>query len=166
VRFVGRRAHVSDWFGEKLDERHVRSALEAVLDGCGLRPHFAMLACDSPGPGARGRHEGGHRGQRGEAERDSPVPAYTLFLEAEAPAATLRRVRDALEVALRQNYHYDYCRDLGQLGPLRLFSVAEGASETYTAVCQARGQRPGDVKPTTLDRGRDWSSAFRGRLLP
>jgi hypothetical protein len=166
VRFVGRRANVSDWFGEKLDERHVRTALEAVLGDCGLRPRFAMLACDVPSPGVYGQQaaaQGDSPGSRGCP--GSPGPAYTLFVEAEAPAATLRYVRDALEVALRQNYHDDYCRDLGQLGPLRLFSVTQEALETYAAVCQARGQRAGDVKPTALDRGRGWSSAFQGRFL-
>jgi hypothetical protein len=44
LRFIGRAAHVSDHFGEKLHEVFVRDCLEAVLRDT---PHaFAMLACD------------------------------------------------------------------------------------------------------------------------
>ena len=56
LRFIGRATHVSDHFGEKLNEIFVRECLERVLRDV---PHrFAMLACD----------------------RD----AYVLYLESEA----------------------------------------------------------------------------------
>jgi hypothetical protein len=44
LRFIGRANHVSDHFGEKLNEVFVRERLEIALRGI---PHrFAMLACD------------------------------------------------------------------------------------------------------------------------
>ena len=65
LRFVGREGHVSDWFGEKLHERHVRTALEGVLAAGALQPEFAMLACERPAlPDEEGRprrREGGDR---------------------------------------------------------------------------------------------------------
>ena len=45
LRFIGRAQHVSDHFGEKLNEIFVRERMQAVLRDT---PHaFAMLACDS-----------------------------------------------------------------------------------------------------------------------
>lgn len=56
LKFIGRASHVSDHFGEKLNEIFVREKLQTALRGV---PHtFAMLACD----------------------RDS----YVLYLESEA----------------------------------------------------------------------------------
>ncbi|HEX6739889.1 MAG TPA: GH3 auxin-responsive promoter family protein, partial [Vicinamibacteria bacterium] len=149
LRFVGREAAVSDRFGEKVHEGHVRRALDALLPRHAIRPAFAMVACEEEA----GRH------------------AYTLFVEArEAGDAALLALGADLEAALAENYHYRYCRDLGQLDALRVFRIASddrgGALETYLAVCRGHGQRAGDVKPVALHRLGGWSRAFRGRLLP
>ena len=42
---------------------------------------------------------------------------------------------------------------------------AEVTMETYLAVCQAQGQRAGDIKPVALHRGDGWSQYFLGRML-
>src|SRR5207248_3610130 len=115
--FVGREAAVSDRFGEKVHEGHVRHALDALLPRHAIRPTFAMVACEEEA----GRH------------------AYTLFVEArEAGDAALLALGADLEAALAENYHYRYCRDLGQLDALRVFRIASddrgGALETYLAV--------------------------------
>jgi hypothetical protein len=166
LRFVGREGHVSDWFGEKLDERYVRAVLEQVLSGGGLRPDFAMLACERPHPAA---HHQGNPGSPGSPsdERGAAGPAYTLFVQApDAGDSALVAAGADLERALLESYHYRYCRDLGQLGPLRVFRVARQAQQAYLAECQRRGMRPGDVKPAALHRLDGWSHAFSGRFLP
>ncbi|MBI4496919.1 MAG: GH3 auxin-responsive promoter family protein [Chloroflexi bacterium] len=145
VRFVGKEAHVSDRFGEKVNAGHVEAALTALLARYGLQPALAMVACDE----AEGTH------------------AYTLFIEEQQhPDAVLRQLGADLEAALQENYHYRYCRDLGQLGPLRVFRIAEQGLETYFATCQAQGQRLGDIKPVMLHHAGGWSRAFHGSLLP
>jgi hypothetical protein len=146
IRFLGKEAHVSDWFGEKLNERHVRQALDTLLARHALRPTFAMLACEEEA----GRH------------------GYTLFIETkDEPDDVLRRLGTELEAALQENYHYRYCRALGQLSALRVFRIAGGALETYLSVCQQHGQRAGDVKPVALHHQNGWAHAFRGtRLSP
>jgi hypothetical protein len=129
--FSGRDAHISDRFGEKLNERHVRQALDGVLTSLAVRPMFAMVACDE----ASNRH------------------AYTLFIEAPGqPDDALSLLGDELEKALLENYHYGYCRDLSQLDAVRVFRVESGALEVYLSVCQAHGQRLGDIKPIALHR--------------
>ena len=142
LRFVGKTDHVVDRFGEKLNARHVQEVLDAACDAHDLDPAFAMLAPDTRTP-----------------------PGYTLFLQADTPDATLRDVARRVETGLRDNYHYDYCRRLGQLGPLRLFRVTGDARPTYLERCVALGQRAGDIKPTALHSESGWSDHFDGRAL-
>lgn len=150
LRFIGKEAYISDWFGEKLNERHVRQALDNLLTRHALQPAFAMVACDDLGT----KHlKTGHY-------------AYTLFIEVEAISAdTLRQVGSELETALQENYHYHYCRQLGQLESLQVFRIDHGALAAYLSFCQAHGQRVGDIKPTALHRLGGWSQVFQGQFV-
>jgi hypothetical protein len=141
LRFIGKEAYISDWFGEKLNERHVRRVLDDLLARYQLDPPLAMLAGDD----------------------DLGRPAYTLFIETAAPDTTLLALSNEVEAALQENYHYRYCRQLGQLEAVRLFRIDSGATQTYLNTCQAHGQRPGDIKPAALHRLRGWSNVFQGR---
>jgi hypothetical protein len=138
--FRGKTEAVSDRFGEKLNELHVRQALETTLAQHALQPNFAMVAYE---------------------DRSTP-PAYTLFIEAPGSSEPLLQAVTAdLEAALQQNFHYGYCRELGQLGSLGLFRIRGQALDTYLAVCQAQGQRAGDIKPVALHRLANWSQYFQ-----
>jgi hypothetical protein len=144
LRFVGKTAHVSDHFGEKLNERHVRQALDNLLNRYALHPTFAMLAC----------------------ETELKPPAYVLFIEAQDVSNEfLQQLGVELETALQENFHYRYCRDLGQLGVLRVFRINGGAMAAYLTTCQAHGQRAGDIKPVALHRLGGWLEVFRGRMI-
>ncbi len=144
LRFLGKEAHVSDWFGEKLNEHHVQQALASLLADQAIHPTFVMLACDE----AAGRF------------------AYTLFIEVNGVSdEALRRLGDELETALQQNYHYRYCRHLGQLDPVRIFHINGHALDVYMSICQAFGQRAGDIKPVALHHRRGWLRAFQGHML-
>ena len=144
IKFVGKTGHISDRFGEKLNEHHVRQALDDLLGQQNVTPAFAMLAF----------------------EESLAQPAYVLFIQVDAAADDLLfGLGRSLETALQANYHYRYCRQLGQLGALRIFRVTEGAQETYLAVCRAQGQRVGDIKPLALHRYARWLAAFAGKLL-
>jgi hypothetical protein len=79
--------------------------------------------------------------------------AYVLYIESDAPVPL-----DALEHALRESYHYDLARRLGQLQPLRLMRVRHAAA-TYLRVKSAT-QTLGDIKIPALDRDQGWSAAF------
>jgi hypothetical protein len=136
VRFVGRRLHVSDWRGEKLDDAHVAAVVAGATRGAARQPAFAMLAC--------------------EPSLD-PI-AYVLYLDAADDAA---RLAAEVEAGLRANVHYRYARALGQLGPVRA-CVAADAHATYLAALSARGGRLGTLKTPALDTRGDWLAAFRG----
>ena len=141
IRFVGRGADTSDRVGEKLNEAHVRESLARALERRGVRPEFAMVGYEqSDGPGA-----------------------YTLFIEAPGESdAVLAALGIDVEEALAENYHYDYCRKLGQLGPLDVYRVTAEGTRTFLSVCQKRGQRLGDIKPVALHRLSGWAEVFSG----
>ncbi len=145
IRFDGKHEYVSDWFGEKLHEAHVATVLRDVfaLAGSGVVPAFALLACD----------------------RELAPPAYVLYVDSEADDATLMSAASIIDQRLRANFHYDYARILGQLGPVRVFRT-EGAAAAWLATGVAAGQRAGGVKPLALDRRDGWSQRFRGGFIP
>jgi len=144
MRFVGKDDQVSDWFGEKLNATHVERILTEELRRAAVKPSFAMLACETVGQSA----------------------AYALFIETRGVEdRTLRSLGFRIEEALRQNFHYDYCRELGQLAPMKVFRIEGDGSEAYLAACQIRGQRAGDIKPVALHRLDGWSRVFRGDFI-
>jgi hypothetical protein len=144
VRFAGKSGHISDHFGEKLNETHVRQALDTLLKQHNLQPTFVMLAC----------------------ETTLQPPAYVLFIEdVTASDEILQHIGQRLDLALQENFHYHYCRDLGQLAALRVFHINQNGLAAYIATCQAHGQCAGDIKPVTLHRHGNWLGRFSGRLL-
>jgi GH3 auxin-responsive promoter len=133
LRFVGKADHISDWFGEKLEEHFVANALEKVFAKHNISPAFATLAPDN-GNGFR----------------------YVLYVESNDCANALANDLDA---ALRENFNYDYCRKLGQLEAVQIFRVRHGA-EKYLHACQARGQKLGNIKPSVLQKNTGWKEWF------
>jgi hypothetical protein len=87
-----------------------------------------------------------------------------LYIDTCESDARLHRAAAAIDTGLRQNFHYDYARRLGQLGPVRVFR-ADAASETYLSAAIRAGRRAGDVKPLALERRDGWSAAFNGRFI-
>lgn len=78
---------------------------------------------------------------------------YTLFIETDAPLDARK-----IDEALRESFHYDYCRRLGQLGALEVQRVEQGAYQRAVA----SEQKLGDIKPPAIDARRGW----RERLTP
>lgn len=148
VRFVGRNNNISDLFGEKLNEYHVASAIESVLDNYKIKSTFFILAP--------------------EGEIDEGI-SYTLFLESAKSSQKLKEVAETLDGRLQSNYHYKYCRKLGQLGKLRIFSISSDknkkASDVYLEESQAAGKKIGNVKPAALSSKTGWSGKFSGRFV-
>jgi len=136
IRFIGKADHISDWFGEKLDERFVAHVLEKVFKTHCISPVFAMLA----------------------PENDNCF-RYVLFIECDDCNEFLAK---DLDKALRENFHYDYCRKLGQLGEAQVVHVTNGAG-TYLRACQARGQKLGNIKPSVLQKTIGWEEWFEAK---
>ncbi|HEX6088111.1 MAG TPA: GH3 auxin-responsive promoter family protein [Thermoanaerobaculia bacterium] len=79
--------------------------------------------------------------------------AYVLYLDSDAEVPL-----ETIEQSLRESYHYDLARRLGQLQSLRLMRVHDGAA-TYLRVKSAT-QILGAVKIPALDREQGWSERF------
>lgn len=140
VRFVGRSHGTVDQVGEKLSEAFVSQALDTVFEG---QPgELAMLA-----PVLRGGR-----------------PAYVLFSD-RAPrdsGTTLAR----LSAELRRNPYYAQARDLGQLGPERLYITGPTGPSEYLRRLGEQGRRIGDIKPTALSPLESWDAHFNGAFSP
>ncbi|HWQ89635.1 MAG TPA: GH3 auxin-responsive promoter family protein [Desulfitobacteriaceae bacterium] len=83
---------------------------------------------------------------------------YVLYTKTE-------RVPAGLEEALRENFHYDYCRKLGQLKEVKVFNLTGNPRQEYLEECVKRGQRLGDIKPVVLHLQGGWDRVFKGEYL-
>ena len=123
VRFVGKEDAVVDLFGEKLNESHVRRVAAEQFASNGPLPAFWVIA----------------------PEKDGNYSAhYTLFAQwqqsNEDGASTenlLKKLVAGLEKRLQENYHYRYCRELGQLNQLRRFLIPAESGNANTRFLEA-----------------------------
>ena len=139
LQFLGRNGNVSDLFGEKLSEAFVTETIQQTLASLDTPLNFVLLAPDKDASGCR----------------------YTLYIEGKP----LGHLAESLDCALRHNPHYAYCRDLGQLRPVRLFAIAERGYETYAKRQTTQGARLGEIKPTSFSRTSGWSEFFTGTYV-
>lgn len=136
LRFLGKSENISDKYGEKVNELHVSKILKSILGNCEY--NFCMLAPDSK----------------------ANENFYTLYIEFDGVLP--ENVRDLLEQGLRENFHYRYCIELGQLSPVRIFRVRNDGYKTYEARCLDRGMKQGDIKLAYLSAQDGWSNYFHG----
>jgi hypothetical protein len=137
LRFAGRTDGVIDLAGEKLSPAFVEQALASAGRALGTPPGFAMLAPAAGDPAG-----------------------YVLYTD--LPHHALRLAAQ-LEGELRQSHHYNLCRTLGQLAPVRAVAN-ERAERIYHEVCAARGQRVGVIKPRSLAPDLGWEATFATTL--
>ncbi|MEW6009342.1 MAG: GH3 auxin-responsive promoter family protein [Candidatus Omnitrophota bacterium] len=149
VRFISKEDKISDLFGEKLNEYHIAEILNKLLKKYSFSPSFSLLA----------------------PERDNGRYSYVLFLSLDEDEkrrigiGRLIKFRDQLEEGLAENYHYKYCRELGQLLKVRIFLVKDNAVDIYNNVYRSRGYREGDIKISVIDSKDGWVEKFRGTFL-
>lgn len=79
---------------------------------------------------------------------------YRLYTTAENITA------DALDGALRESYHYDYCRSLGKLKKAEISVVGGNPQNDYIKRLASDGMRIGDIKPSFLSRKSCWDKYF------
>ena len=73
-----------------------------------------------------------------------------------------------MEKRLRDNFHYAYCRDIGQLGALQLFLIDRSINSPeliFSQEMHRRGLKLGDIKPSVIDRETGWEQRFHGRFV-
>ena len=125
--FLGRLDDV-DMVGEKMSPETARAALDAIAGGDDVCRPLTLLAVTQL--------------------RDADKPSYVALCE--GPRGPADQRRDArLDDALRGAFHYNLARDLGQLGPARVLTVAD-ARGLYQALGEARGMVAGNIKVEAL----------------
>lgn len=67
---------------------------------------------------------------------------------------------DLLDEALRDSFHYNYCRQLGQLEQAEVIVIGGSPEDTYIKRLAAEGMRIGDIKPAYLSRKTGWENYF------
>jgi len=145
IRFISKNS-VSDLFGEKLNAEHVARSTATAFAECGIEPGFALV---SPFRSTDGK------------------PCYSISFRHDKKAdENARLLSQKLEHLLLENFHYAYCRRLGQLGPLRVFIIEDEAPElVFLEEMVIRGQKIGEVKPSILDRQFGWEKRFKGHFV-
>ena len=140
--FIGRTG-VVDLFGEKLDELTVEKAVGELLTEGKVKDVFWFL---SPTRDTEG------------------TTAYTLFIASQVVGVALTKTLDNL---LRRSYHYNYCRELGQLGEARVFVIEEQTPEARFIEISSleSGARFGDIKMKRLSKKVDWHEKFSGYFV-
>lgn len=83
---------------------------------------------------------------------------YVLYLQTDGPVP-------ALDLGLCENFHYAYCRRLGQLKPAAVFLLTGAPQTEYLEACVQMGQRLGDVKPLFLSTKGGWDKYFKGAFV-
>jgi hypothetical protein len=141
IRFISKMNRISDWFGEKLNEGFVSSAFEELFQMFNLKPIFSMLAPNDSDNFFR----------------------YTLYIE--LPQDQLlnfkqNNITQTLDRLLCHNFHYDYCRKLGQISRLDLFVISHHSQQAYLTAKQDQGQKLGDIKNTVLETTPGWENIF------
>lgn len=67
---------------------------------------------------------------------------------------------DILDQELCESYHYNYCRQLGQLKKARVVIVSGNPQKSYIHRLSQEGMRIGDIKPSYLSRKNGWEYYF------
>ncbi|MEO2029246.1 MAG: GH3 auxin-responsive promoter family protein [Fuerstiella sp.] len=138
LRFLGRSNNSCDLVGEKLCEPHVRKVICSAFSVHGVQPKFAMVV-----------------------PVNNDVPRYRLYVEISDPIDTAQ-LAVLVQTGLEQNPYYRHAIQVRQLASLevRIISSGESGWAMYERECMARGQKPGDVKPTAIDPRTGWPEIF------
>ncbi|MCB1190316.1 MAG: GH3 auxin-responsive promoter family protein [Leptospiraceae bacterium] len=148
LTFLGKEDTISDYFGEKLNECFVKEILINVFDNFKLQPDFYMVAPEN--------------------EKNN-FYFYTLYIECrnqnEYFKSIYPQIRKDIEQKLKENFHYNYCRKLGQLQFLRIFLINGSSNQDYLIGCQKLNQKLGNIKPVILHTKMGWKNVFKGEFL-
>jgi len=130
-----------DMVGEKMSPEAARAALDALAAG-------AAADGDASGAGADVCRPLSLLAVT--PARAAEKPGYVALCEGPgAGAARDDRRAGLLDDSLRAAFHYNLARDLGQLAPARVLTVAD-ARRLYQQLGEARGMVAGNIKPEAL----------------
>ena len=127
-----------DLVGEKLQESFVQKCIDRTLADQNIKASFAMLLAIPQNSASKG---------------EGSVCHYRMQIESDSASLDCKRLGLELDARLKDNIHYKYARELGQLGPIgvdRLPGPAGTAWVDYEKMQTSKGQVIGSVKPKSL----------------
>lgn len=152
--FVGRENSVSDICGEKLNEYYVSQAISNLIKSYKIKQSFCMVAPEIE-----------------EISSTEKKVYYVMFLEVieKVEKKVLINFINEFEKFLCENFHYDYCRKLNQLGNIKLFLIdkknAVNGLEIFYKSLREQGMKEGNIKPSVLSSKTGWVRKFSGRFI-
>lgn len=138
IKFLGRKNNCSDYVGEKLNELHVSDILKRAINKYGLAVNFMMI---SP-------------------EQEEGV-RYYLHIQTSSGMVP-DGLQEFVEKGLRENFHYDYARNTGQIKKLGLNILRYPRPEqSYLMEEERSGIRAGSIKQTFLSKRLGWKEKLK-----
>ncbi len=136
LRFLLRKAILSDLCGEKLDDALVGNCLQRILTGRNLDPELVFLA---PLP-------------------EAWPPCYGLYISLESGLVPAELAAE-IDQALCANFYYDQSRRANQLGPPQIRTIGREGAKRYFEQ-KRKSQRESTVKWRPLETGAVWEELF------
>ena len=145
IKFTGKKDYLVDMCGEKLSEIEVDYAIKKVLKNIKLEPSFWIFA---------------------PKRVNSSSSKYVLFIQIKN-IENANIVSQEIDKELKRNFHYKYCRELGQLDNVGVFLIdmSDNPMEKFFDYSLSLGQQLGDIKPKSLHKRIDWDKEFLGEYL-
>lgn len=84
---------------------------------------------------------------------------YRLYLKSSYEISNKK-----IDEMFRKNFHYDYCRKLGQLKEIEIFRLTGEPEKEYIEYCLKNGQRLGNIKLKILSQKNGWENVYTGYL--
>ncbi len=143
LQFVCKRDYVSDIRGEKLSIHHVERIRKSAQERWpGIL--FFML---SP-------------------IVENSFVGYTCFLRVQSNVQfPFRELAEFIDVSLKENIHYAYARDLGQLCVPKIFCLHHDPHESIVSYFESTGIKRGDCKILALSRMTLWHKYLNGVFI-
>jgi hypothetical protein len=145
IEFMGKTDIVSDVCGEKLHESHVSEVLQKTMELFEIKSSFHFIA-----PSVEGSLAG-----------------YVLYLNEEGIdkfTIDFSKLTKAIDDALKENFHYRKCRELGQLNTPGIFLLKQEAIETYLSI-KAKNSKISTQKLVKLEKETDWDKKLDGYYI-
>lgn len=143
LAFCGKESMVSDLCGEKLHAAHVKTIIASLVGNSSA----AFMAAEKP--------------------EIPETPGYMLFLPAEAANMNLQILKEKLEQALCENFHYRWCREARQLAMAEIIPLPVSSSELQRLCLQRfaeEGRSISTAKFSCLQRRAGWKDWFARTL--
>lgn len=141
IKFIGKEANIVDFYGEKLNEVHVRKVLDEIKvtgDFYFVAPCYTELGftyCLFV-----------------EKTEDSALNGDDLISETKDLVLNLEEAAKKFEKGLCENYHYAYARKLMQIRPACIYVMEKDSMENYYQhISETKKMKLGDIKYMLLN---------------